>query len=127
MYSEINEWQGNWSRILLEFFIFMTIYTLGSAGAATILTDANGNVRYGLLIDIACIIYFAIALWLFVRYRFTKFRYTVENDMVKIYKVMGKSQRLMLNVEKDCIEKFLLRLQLLLYSVKCQLAWPLRI
>lgn len=108
MYSEINEWQGKWSRILFEFFIFMTIYTFGSAGAATLLTDANGNVRYSLLIDIACLVYFALSLWLFVRYRFTKYRYSVENDMIKIYKVIGKSQRLMLNVEKNCVEKIAL-------------------
>ena len=41
MYSETNEWQGNWSRILLEFFVFMVIYTFGSAGAETLLTDAK--------------------------------------------------------------------------------------
>ena len=104
MYSEINEWQGNWSRILLEFFVFMVIYTFGSAGAETLLTDANGNVRFGLLIDVGCIIYFAMSLWLFVRYRFTKYCYALENDMIKIYKVLGKSRRLMLNVEKSCIK-----------------------
>lgn len=108
MFSEINEWQGKWSRILLEFFIFMTIYTFGSAIAETILTDPSGKVRYGLFIDIACIIYFAISLWLFVRYRFTKFRYSIENGMFKVYKVIGKSQRLLLNVEKDCIESLVL-------------------
>lgn len=105
MYSEINEWQGKWSRILAEFFIFMLIYTFGSAVATTILTDANGNTRYGLVIDVVCLIYFALALWLFVRYRFTKFRYCIEGEMFKVYKVIGKSQRLLLNVEKDCIHK----------------------
>ena len=105
-YSELNEWQGRWIRILFEFFIFMTIYTFGSAYATTVLTDENGVVRYGLVIDIACLVYFALAVWLFVRYRFTKYRYCLTEDgMIKIFRVVGKSEQLMLNVEKSCVEK----------------------
>ncbi len=99
MYSELNEWKGGPKRLALEFIIFMFIYIVGFSGVETLLQNPDGTKRYGIIVDIAALTYFVAFVCFWARYRFAKFRYKTEDGMVKIYKVLGKSERLLLNVE----------------------------